>query len=56
MPAKSACGLAGNPTEYISDEAMPAVWDLRRASCDMAFAAHPENTHFKVAVAKSHAS
>ena len=46
-------GLAGNPTEYISDAALRRRWDLRRASCNMAFAAHPENTHFKVAVAKS---
>ena len=44
--------LSGNPKEYISDEALRRRWDLRRASCNMAFAAHPENTHFKVAVAR----
>jgi hypothetical protein len=37
----------------MSDAALRRRWDLRRASCNMAFAAHPENTHFKVAVAKS---
>jgi TPR repeat protein len=45
--------LADNPTEYMSDAALHRRWDLRRASCNMAFAAHPENTHFKVAVARA---
>jgi hypothetical protein len=33
--------LSENPTDYISDEAMARRTALRRASCDMAFAAHP---------------
>ena len=45
-------GLAGNPTEYISDAALRRRWDLRGASCKMGFAAYPENTQFKVEVAK----
>jgi TPR repeat protein len=44
--------LSENPTEYISDEAMQRRTELRRASCDM-LAAHPENTQFKVAVARA---
>jgi hypothetical protein len=45
--------LAEDPTDYIGDEALRRRWDLRRASCNMAFAAHPENTHFKVAAARN---
>src|SRR6478672_3177508 len=42
---------SANPTDYISDEAMARRTALRRASCDMAFAAHPHDPRFKVAVA-----
>jgi hypothetical protein len=45
--------LSPNPTEYMSDEALHRRRELRRVSCNMAFAAHPENTHFKVAVARA---
>ena len=44
---------SANPTDYISDEAMARRTALRRASCDMAFAAHPQDTRFKVAVARA---
>ena len=45
--------LSENPTDYVSDEAMARRTALRRASCDMAFAAHPLDTRFKVAVARA---
>ena len=45
--------LSENSSEYLSSEAMQRRQELRRASCDMAFAAAPQNTHFKVAVARA---
>jgi TPR repeat protein len=45
--------LQENPKDYISDAALHRRWDLRRDACNMAFAAHPENIRFKVAVARS---
>ena len=45
--------LSENPTDYVGDEAMARRTALRRASCDMAFAAHPQDTRFKVAVARA---
>jgi TPR repeat protein len=45
--------LSENPREYLSGEAMQRRQELRRASCDMAFAAEPDNLHFKVAVARA---
>ncbi len=45
--------LSENPPEYLSSEAMRRRQELRRASCDMAFAAEPDNLQFKVAVARA---
>ena len=45
--------LSQNPSDYLTDEAMRRRTELRIASCNMAFAAEPENTHFKVAVARA---
>jgi TPR repeat protein len=45
--------LSENPREYLSSEAMRRRQELRRASCDMAFAAEPDNLQFKVAVARA---
>jgi TPR repeat protein len=46
-------GLADDPLEYISDAALHRRWALRRAACNMAFAAHPENLRFKVQAARN---
>ena len=45
--------LSENPSEYLSQEALNRRYELRRASCNMAFAAHPDNVHYKVAVARA---
>ncbi|MDO9295834.1 hypothetical protein [Bradyrhizobium sp.] len=45
--------LSENPPEYLSSEAMRRRQELRRASCDMAFAAEPDNLQFKVAAARA---
>lgn len=45
--------LSDNPSDYLSEEAMRRRRELRLASCRMAFAANPDNTHFKVAVARA---
>ena len=45
--------LSENPTDYISSEAMARRTDIRLASCKQAFAAEPDNTHLKVAVARA---
>ena len=45
--------LSENPRDYMSDEALHRRWALRSESCNLAFADHPENTHFKVAVARA---
>ena len=45
--------LSENPSEYLTDAAMERRQELRSASCAMAFAAEPQNTHFKVAVARA---
>jgi len=44
--------LAEDPTEYVDDTVLHRRWALREASCNMAFASHPENVHFKVQAAK----
>jgi TPR repeat protein len=44
--------LAEDPTEYVGDTVLHRRWALREASCNMAFASHPENVHFKVQAAK----
>jgi TPR repeat protein len=45
--------LSENSREYLSGEAAERRQELRRASCDMAFAAEPNNLQFKVAVARA---
>ena len=45
--------LSENPPDYLSREALNRRHELRRASCNMAFAAHPDNMHYKVAVARA---
>ena len=45
--------LSENPKDYMSHEALQRRWALRSESCNLAFAEHPENTHFKVAVARA---
>ena len=51
--ADTCMRLSENPTEYLSEEAMRRRTELRRTSCNMAFAAEPGNTHLKVAVARA---
>lgn len=45
--------LSENSREYLSGEAASRRQELRRTSCDMAFAAEPDNLKFKVAVARA---
>ena len=45
--------LSENPREYLSGEASQRRSALRSESCNRAFAEHPENLHFKVAVARA---
>ena len=45
--------LLENPTDYLSQDALSRRYELRNASCNMAFAAHPDNVHYKVAVART---
>jgi TPR repeat protein len=45
--------LSQNSKEYLSGEAAERRQELRRRSCDMAFAAEPDNLQFKVAVARA---
>ncbi|MBR1146296.1 SEL1-like repeat protein [Bradyrhizobium sp. AUGA SZCCT0431] len=45
--------LSENPKGYMSDEALRRRWTLRSESCTLALVNQPENTHFKVAVARS---
>jgi TPR repeat protein len=45
--------LSENPSDYLSEDGWRRRTELRLASCKMAFAAEPENTHFKVAVARA---
>lgn len=45
--------LSENPKDYLSHEALQRRWALRSDSCNLAFAEHPENIHFKVAVARA---
>ena len=44
--------LEDDPKEYIGEMALRRRWELRRVSCNMAFAAHPENLRFKVLAAR----
>jgi TPR repeat protein len=45
--------LSENPSDYLSQDALNRRYELRNASCKMAFAAHPDNVHYKVAVARA---
>lgn len=40
--------LEEDPKEYVGDTVLHARWALRRQSCNMAFAAHPDDLYFKV--------
>jgi TPR repeat protein len=51
--AELCIGLAEDPTEYVGDAVLRRRWDLRRQSCNMAFAAHPEDLQLKVQVARN---
>ena len=51
--AQTCLRLSENPTDYISGEAMARRTETRLASCQQAFAAEPDNTHLKVAVARA---
>jgi hypothetical protein len=45
--------LSQNSSEYLTDKAMQRRQELRQTSCNMALAAEPENTRWKVAVARA---
>jgi len=45
--------LSENPQDYMTDEALRHRWALRSEACTLAFVNQPENTNFKVAVARS---
>jgi TPR repeat protein len=45
--------LSENPKDYLSHEALERRFALRTESCKLAFAEHPGNLHFKVAVARA---
>ena len=51
--AQTCLRLSENPTEYLSGEAMERRTETRLASCRQAFAAAPDNTQLKVAVARA---
>ncbi len=40
--------LEEDPKEYVGDTVLHRRWELRRQSCNMAFAAHPDDLYFKV--------
>jgi TPR repeat protein len=45
--------LSENPTDYMSEDALRRRWALRSESCTLAFINQPDNTNFKVAVARA---
>ena len=45
--------LSENPTDYMSEDALRRRWALRSESCTLAYVNQPENTQFKVAVARA---
>ncbi len=51
--AELCIDLAEDPMEYVGDAALHRRWELRRRSCNMAFAAHPEDLQLKVQVARN---
>ncbi|MBX9645940.1 MAG: hypothetical protein K2X57_02665 [Xanthobacteraceae bacterium] len=44
--------LEEDPKEYVGDTVLRRRWELRRQSCNMAFAAHPDDLYFKVQVGR----
>lgn len=44
--------LEEDPREYVGDAVLHRRWELRRVSCNMAFAAHPDDLYFKVQAAR----
>jgi TPR repeat protein len=40
--------LEEDPRDYVGDNVLHRRWELRRQSCNMAFAAHPDDLYFKV--------
>jgi TPR repeat protein len=44
--------LEEDPKEYVGDTVLHARWELRRQSCNMAFATHPDDRYFKVQAAR----
>ena len=48
MPAELCRSLEEDPKEYVGDTVLHRRWELRRQSCNMAFAAHPDDLYFKV--------
>jgi TPR repeat protein len=45
--------LSENPKDYMSQEGLRRRWALRSEACTLAFVNQPENTQFKVAVARA---
>src|SRR4029077_4168785 len=44
--------LEVDPKEYVGDTVLRRRWELRRQSCNMAFADHPDDLYFKVQTAR----
>lgn len=44
--------LEEDPRDYVDDAMLRRRWELRRQSCNMAFAAHPDDLYFKVQAAR----
>lgn len=44
--------LEEDPRDYVDEAALSRRWELRRQSCNMAFAAHPEDLYLKVQAAR----
>lgn len=44
--------LEEDPRDYVDDAMLNRRWELRRQSCNMAFAAHPDDLYLKVQTAR----
>lgn len=44
--------LEEDPRDYVGDTVLHRRWELRRQSCNMAFASHPDDLYFKVQSAR----
>lgn len=44
--------LEEDPRDYVDDAVLSRRWELRRQSCNMAFAAHPDDLYLKVQTAR----